>query len=266
MQNQKYQSSSFYIKLSESIQILSGIIIFNFAKHECTKKEIILRNFVARSSTSLKSIMTLWNLEDYPSAWVINRTIVDRLFHLHYLGENNSYQLFDNWSFYENYKYINKVKSDVEFKQYASGKEYNISKEQKERSNELSRNKIDWKRPDAQAIAKDMDMTFLYKYGYDYASKFVHPMSDDGLHDFHLITKLEPLPDEQSHIVVLHNSILVSTMIIQESINQGSFLWHEVIYDCLEQFRNSLQNGNESYIETMNEIITSKIEISRCKI
>ena len=222
MQNKKYQSASFYIKLSESIQKLSDMIIFNFAKYECAKKEIILRNFVARSSTSLKSIMTLWNLKDYPSAWVIHRTILDRLFHLHYLGENNSYQLFDDWSFCVKYNDLNRLKSDVEFKHYASGKEYNILKEQKERFKELSGKNTIWQRPDAKAIAKNMDMTFLYKYGYDYASKFVHPMSDDGLHDFHLITKLEPLSDEQSDIVVLHNSILVSTMIIQESINQGA--------------------------------------------
>ena len=101
MSNQIFQSESFYVNLSEAVHALTGIILFNFAKHECSKKDLIIRNFVARSATSLKSVMSLWRLGDYPNAWVINRTMLDRLFHLHDLGQNNTHQLFDDWSFYE---------------------------------------------------------------------------------------------------------------------------------------------------------------------
>ncbi|PHR69527.1 MAG: hypothetical protein COA66_14360 [Arcobacter sp.] len=73
MSNQTFQSESFYANLSESIHTLSEIILFNFAKHECSKKDLIIRSFVARSATSLKSIMSLWSLGDYPNAWVINK-------------------------------------------------------------------------------------------------------------------------------------------------------------------------------------------------
>ena len=262
MSNQLFQSESFYKDLSGAIHALSGMILFNFAQHDCTKKDVILRNFVARSATSLKSIMALWDLDDHPSAWVINRTMLDRLFHLNDLGKNETHELFDDWSFYRQYKDQNRLKSDIEFKDKATGSEYDLSPEQKERFKELSNNIPSWKRPNAEAVAKGMDMTFLYKYGYDYASKFVHPMSDDGLHDFYLITKLEPALKQPSHISVLSNSVLASTMIIQEAINQSSFKWRRIVFDCIDQIRSAIETGNESYIQTMIKIIHMYKEIS----
>jgi hypothetical protein len=255
MSNQRFQSESFYIDLSETIHALSGMILFNFAQHDCKKKDVILRNFVARSATSLKSIMALWELGDHPNAWVINRTMLDRLFHLNDLGKNETHDLFDDWSFYRQYKDQNRLKSDIEFKDKVTGSEYELSQEQKERFKELSNNLPNWKRPNAEAVAKDMDMTFLYKYGYDYASKFVHPMSDDGLHDFYLITKLEPAEIQPSHISVLSNSVLASTMIIQEAINQSSFSWRRIVFDCIDQIRSAIDTGDNSYLQTMVKII-----------
>jgi hypothetical protein len=206
--------------------------------------------------------MSLWRLGDYPNAWVINRTMLDRLFHLYDLGQNNTHQLFDDWSFYRQYKDQNRLKSDIEFKDKAAGSEYEISKIQKERFNKLSNNIPKWKRPNAEKVAKDMDMSFLYKYGYDYGSMFVHPMSDDGLHDFYLITKLEPQEEQPSHIAVLSNSVLASIMIMLEAISQSSFRWMTILFDCIGELRAAIESGDESYMQTMVKLIFNFKEIS----
>lgn len=257
MSDQKkiYYTPQFYKDISNDIYALCGMLLFSFPMHDCSHKNQIIRNFIARSSTSLKSIMTLWELGDHPSAWVINRTILDRLFHLHDLGKENSYQKFDDWSFFQLYKDHNRLKSDSEFSGQVVGWEYELSKEQKDRIKELSKNKPQWKRPKSESVAKEMDMSFLYKYGYDYASKFVHPMSDDGLHDFYLITGLEPASREPSHIAVLSNSVLASTMIMQEAINQSSYHWRRLVWDCIDQIREAINTGEKSYMVTLAKVI-----------
>jgi hypothetical protein len=37
--------------------------------------------------------------------------------------------------------------------------------------------------------------SMLYQFGYDFASRLVHPMATDGHEDFYRITKLDPAPD-----------------------------------------------------------------------
>ena len=86
-----------------------------------------------------------------------------------------------------------------------------------------------------------MDLMFLYRYGYDYASRYVHPMANDGQDDFCVITDLEPPLDiPAASIVVLSNSILVASMIIQEALNASSLLWMSVVYNANEGVRNFL--------------------------
>ncbi|MBL4630191.1 MAG: hypothetical protein JKY14_03205 [Paraglaciecola sp.] len=150
----------------------------------------------------------------------------------------------------------------MKFKDKATGTEYEISIDQKERFNKLSNNIPNWKRPNAEKVAKDMDMSFLYKYGYDYASMFVHPMSDDGFVDFYLITKLQPQEEQPSHIAVLSNSVLASTMIMQEAINQSSFNWRKIVFDCIDQLRAAIESGDESYMQTMAKLIYNFKEMS----
>jgi hypothetical protein len=257
MANQKMNSQSleFYSEMSEAILVLSEMLLFSFVRHECSQLDLIIRNFIARASTSLKSILALWEMGDHPNAWVINRTILDRLFHLHYLGKTKTYKDFDDWSFFQQHKDQNRLKSDNEFKEKAVGWEYELSQDQKDRIAKLSKKVPQWKRPKAEQIAKDMDMTFLYKYGYDYGSKFVHPMSDDGLYDFYLITGLEPLSEKPSQIAVVTNSILASIMILQEAINQSSFIWRALVFDCIDQIRIAINTGDKLYMESLGKII-----------
>ena len=242
-----YQTIDTYRHAADSLYAVIGMVLFGFAKHNCDTKNIIIRNFIARSGISLKGVFALWDICDYQNAWVVYRGITDRMFHLHSIGSKNEFQEFDDWSFFEQYKSQHRVKSDKEFKHEAVGWVYELSKEQKERIKILKINKPKWKRPKAEDIAKDMDMVFLYNYGYDFASTHVHPMSNDGQQDFDTITKLEPAPRLPSQITVIHNTLLVSSMILQDGLNHSSFRWHLLLFDYIDEIRLLLDNGDDSY-------------------
>lgn len=165
MAEKQYQTIEVYRAAADALYAVSGMVLFSFAKHDCDTKNVIIRNFVARSAMTLKSVFSLWDNGDTQNAWVIHRALVDRMFHLHSLGVNDDFQAFDDWSFFEQFKSQNRVKSDALFKDQAVGWVYEISEEKKARIKALEENKPKWRRPRAEDVAKDMGMEFLYKYG-----------------------------------------------------------------------------------------------------
>lgn len=247
MKEKEYQSLEVYRQAADALYAVSSMVLFSFAQNNCDTKNIIIRNFVARSAITLKSVFALWDICDFHNAWAIYRSLVDRMFHLHSIGKNDEFSAFDDWSFFEQYKAQNRVKSDDLFKHQAVGWMYELSQEQKRRIKELEKNKTAWKRPKAETVAKDMGMEFLYKFGYDYASMHVHPMANDGQQDFYTITKLEPAPRFPSQISVISNTILASSMILQDALNYSSFKWRKFFWDFLDDVRRLLDNGDASY-------------------
>lgn len=246
----QYLSFDEYRDGADSLYAVSGMILYSFAKHAIDTKDLIIRNYIARSAMMVKGIYRLWEISDYQDAWIIYRALLDRLFHLHHLGATDGFREFDDWSFFEQYKAQNKVKSDPEFKAQATGWVFELTENQKLRIKLLSKNPPKWRRPKAEEVAKSLDLTFLYKYGYDFASTHVHPMADDGHQDFHTLTKLEPTPRFPDQTSVLANSILVSTLILQEALNLSSFRWRRVLWDYLEQMRLFLEKGTVAYAES----------------
>ena len=198
----------------------------------------------------IKAIFKLWEISDYQDAWIIHRALLDRLFHLHELGEKDEFCEFDDWSFFEQYKGQNRVKSDPEFKHESVGWVYELTDEQKLRIKSLSTSHPKWRRPKAETVAKSMELEFLYKYGYDFASTNVHPMANDGQQDFYTITKLEPAPRFPDQISVLSNSLLAGSVLLQEALNYSGFKWRRLLWDYLEQIRRFLDEGDSSYKES----------------
>jgi hypothetical protein len=219
----RYRSSDEYAEIYDVLYGVCGTLMFSFAEMNCSKKDVIIRQFVAKSAMSLRGIYTLWEIDNYQDAWSIHRGMLERLFHLHHLGKNDDFEAFDDWPFYRQLLAQNRAKSDEEFKNQATGWVYELTPDQKARIRELEQNPPKWVRPKAEDVAREMDLAFLYKYGYDYGSMHVHPMSDDGRQDFFTITKLEPAPRFPEQITLLHNSALITTLILQEAVNWSSF-------------------------------------------
>lgn len=252
----QYFSYDKYHNAADSLYAVSGMILFSFAKNKCDTKNLIIRNFIARAAIMLKAIFKLWEISDYQDTWIIHRALLDRLFHLHELGENHDFDNFESWSLLEQYNAQNRLRSHADFKHEAVGWIYDLTQDQKLRIKSLSDNPPKWKRPKAEAAAKSMNMEFLYKFGYDFASTHVHPMANDGQQDFFTITKLEPSPKFPDQISVLSNSILVNTMLFQEALNYSSFKWRRELWNYLEQVRSFLDEGNDSYQITFLNIAT----------
>lgn len=247
MADEELQIIESYRNAADALYAVSGMVLLSFARNDCDTKNIIIRNFVARSAMTLKSIFTLWDNNDFHNAWVIHRALIDRMFHLHSIGNNDEFLAFDDWSFFEQYKAQNRVKSDELFKNQANGGIYDLSDVQKVRIRDLEKKKPNWKRPKAETVAKKMGMEFLYKYGYYYGSMHVHSMANDGDQDFYTITKLDPALRFPSHIAVISNTILASSMILQDAINHSDFKWRKVLWDFIDELREVLVNGSPSY-------------------
>lgn len=255
-QPKKYLKYDEYQLAADSLYAVSGMILFSFSKHNCDTKNIIIRNFIARASMMLKAIFRLWEISDYQDAWVVYRALLDRLFHLYYLDQKNEYIEFDDWAFFKQYNSQNKVRSDKDFKHEAVGWVYDLSDEQKLRYKALIKNPPKWKRPDSKTVAKSMGLEFLYKYGYDFASTHVHPMSNDGQQDFFTITKLEPSPKFPDYSSVLSNSILTNSLLLHWGLNYSSFKWQCLLWDYIEDIQSFLDTGNEEYQKTSLKLIS----------
>ena len=187
-------------RFHDAVDILdkfSTVLLFELAKNASTTKDIIIRNFIARSIVSLKGIMKLWDLKDYHDCWILFRK---------------------------------------EFKDRLNPDFYTDTVQQKEKYNDICKEKVEWKRPKPETIAKQMHLDFLFKYGYDYASKLVHPMANDGQEDFYIQLDLPEINKFPDNISVLQNSCLVVKLIIQEGLNISSFRWREGMFDFLDNF------------------------------
>jgi hypothetical protein len=229
---------------------ITAILLFEFARDERDVREVIIRNFLARTDMLSKSIFSLWNTGDHHDCWVLHRCLLDRLFHLHHLNAANEFEAFERWSFWEQYNALNRVRSNLTLKEALKSDMFALTDSQKERAKALSTSKPTWVRPKAEVVAAQMHLEILYLYGYDFASTHVHPMANDGYEDFFTITKLEPRPVFPDQRSVLSNTLLVATIVVQEGLNASHMSWRAIVYDFLDQLRTFLDNGTTEYRAT----------------
>ena len=240
-----------YLNAIKAFHAYAGMTLFAFARQEYSLRDTMIQNLIARSSTMLNGIGQLWQIDDYQDCWILHRCLMDRLFHLKHLAETNGFDSFEAWSFFQEANAQNRVCSDTEFSKLKDLTSFRLTSEQKTRYAGMSKSPPQWKRPKAEDIAKSLDMHFLYTLGYDYGSRHVHPMADDGIADFYSITKLKPAPDFLGQEAVLLNSIIVATMIVQEGLNASHFHWRAIVYNFLSEMRNFLEDGSRDHEATL---------------
>ena len=246
-EDEEYRSVEEYRLAVAAFHGVVGLLLFGFAKQDCDRKNILIRNFIARTDMMVRGVLQLWDIGDFQDCWILYRCLVDRLFHLAHLGKTGQYQLFDDWSFCEQYKAQNRVRSDPEFRGALNSQLFTPSAKEKARFVKLSESPPKWDRPKAETIAKEMNLSFLYKYGYDFGSTHVHPMANDGQQDFVSITKLETTPEFPDQRAVISNSILAACMIVDVGLSQSSFRWHRLTHDFFRQLSAHLDDGAADY-------------------
>jgi hypothetical protein len=244
-------SAEQYAKAADALPVLTGILLFEFCRHKETEvvRDRIAQNFIARADTMVRSVFRLWDIPDYGSCWTLHRALLDRLFHLHDLNKKDQFDVFDDWSFKMQYEAAERLRSDPAMKGQLEGLVEDLTPERKVRYQRLVSNPPQWRRPKADQASRDMDLTFLYRHGYDYASCYVHPMANDGQEDFYNITRLQPQSDfgEASATVVLSNSILIASIIQQEALNASTLHWRAVVYDVIDGVRNFLGSASPEH-------------------
>ena len=223
------------------------IIIFEFARYKPKIKDSVIRNFIAKTAVTLHGIEQLWNIHDYQDCWVLYRCLLDRLFTIEHLAKNNEFELFEDWSFYRQFTKNNEAYSDIKLRDEKSPEKLKQYVVGKERYNGYGGHYPNWKRPKAKDVAKEMGLDFLYKYGYDYGSFFVHPNAYDGSQDFFIITGLEPAPVFPKQYQLLSNSILVACMIAKSGMMYSDLHWHNLLWDFIFETIECLNNDGLSY-------------------
>lgn len=233
-----------YCEAAEALHVVAGMLLLEFARHADTdvQRDQIARNFIARADTMVRSIVTLWEMDDHADCWILHRALLDRLFHLYDLNQKNQFEVFDDWSFKTLYEAAGRLRSDPAMKGNLEGLVEALTPDLNARYQKLVKAAPGWRRPKAEHVAKAMGLTMLYRYGYDYSSRHVHPMANDGQVDFFKITGLQPQPNfgEEASIVVLSNSVLVASLILQEALNASLLAWRAVVYDAVEGVRKFL--------------------------
>jgi hypothetical protein len=145
------------------------------------------------------------------------------------------------------YEAANRLRSDPDLTGQLKWLVDDLTIERKARHQQLVNTPPDWRRPKAEDVAKAMNLTFLYRYGYDFASQHVHPMANDGQEDFFNITHLEPRPNFPESGMVLSNSILAASLVVQEALNASTLLWCWVVYDTADGVRNFLHSATPEH-------------------
>ena len=139
------------------------------------------------------------------------------------------------------------ARADERFRRVLNDKNFTITSEDSNRYRYLKRKNIKWVKPDPMNILKSKGLDFLYKFGYNFASRQTHPISTDGEYEFYFLTGLEPNPYKSfDNMILVKNAILITTMIQQEILNFLSFDFRAIIYNFLEQIQKQI-NGIETY-------------------
>jgi len=225
-----------FSSIISEIQTINKCFLLKIAS-EVKDKDVYLRNTIAKTISLLKSIDTLYKIENFNDGWILYRSLIDRLVYIYYLIENNSYKEFDEWSFVKQFEYRHNAKADEQFIRLKTNPKFNTQKGETNKYNEY-KSRLSWCKPDPQKVLKSIDLNFIYKYGYDYASRRTHPMSNDGSKEFYKLTGLEPNPhDFEEDIYLLKNSLIISSMIFNVIIQNLSVELPCYYLDFMSEYR-----------------------------
>jgi hypothetical protein len=247
----------------DTFRVFCGMVLLSFAQYGHDQRETTSRNFVARGMSCLQSIFSVWEIGNEQDAWILSRSLIDRLLHLHYLAETDSFIDFDNYSFMSMFKAREKTISNSLMNNKISQEMKDLHKSEKPKFDYLQKNQRGWYRPRPREVAKQMELNIVYDM-YDYASMHVHPISNDGVDDFEkLIGKPgDHLPDS----IVVRNSIIIQSLLVQEALNVSKMKWRAIVYDFLNQIRTFAGNGDAQYLTTMYKLGKAWPEFNLCEV
>jgi hypothetical protein len=247
----------------DAVGIYCGLVLASFAKHGRGLRDKICGNFIARGTSCAQNVFTVWSAGSERDAWVLHRTLVERLLHLHHLAETDSFVAFEEYTFVTLYEARHQLLSDPEMRDKVPRRLKELQRSDKARYEKLAR-KPRWRRPKAEDVAKQLNLGFLYRSGYDYPSRHIHPMANDGEADFARLTspgRQVALPDA----TVVRNSLLVEGMLVQASITASNMRWSTTMYEFWQEFFLFLRTGDPRFYDALDKIVVVSRDNEICE-
>jgi hypothetical protein len=187
------------------------------------------------------------------------RLLIERYFYLIYLKNSNSYQEFSDWSFMKTYEARNKMRCKTEFMDKETRKILVDKIETTKKYQRLKDEIKSWKEPRIKDIAIESKQDFLYDFGYELASSFVHPRADEGYMDKHRIVKDEFNTKRLEQI--LHNTTLIYCSVFYLGIKQSSFDFGQYIDSYYKTIIDYLSNQKNLNIKNLEQLMMAEIII-----
>ena len=229
-----YNSINEYSKAVAALSQFAKSVLTAYAECSCKTKDRIIRDFIARSVSAMNGMIQLWLAEDYHDCWLIYRAILDRLFYLESLGRDDKFNIFDDWSFVKRYHYKQKCIKDQKLIWKLDSIHFVISDQDRERYKSIRKAGISWKTPKAFEVASSMNLDILYHYGYDFASMYVHPLAKSGEEAYLRLTG-QPIGESfDDQITVIHNSCMITNLIIGQGLFFSKLEWRSGILGFVE--------------------------------
>jgi hypothetical protein len=96
-----------------TLRVFCGMVILDSIKMSKEPTDEIIRNFIARGLACTESVLLVWESGAEQDAWILFRTLLDRLFHLHDLIEKGNFADFEEFSFCTKYEGRHKLLSET---------------------------------------------------------------------------------------------------------------------------------------------------------
>lgn len=219
-------------------------------------KEKLSLVLLARTVRQLQAIDALVQSTFVSDGWILYRSLLERYLLFRHLCKTGEFGVFDDWCFKERYEHLNKIKSIREFKgkpemRDRRFREKDTTRYQRARDDQHVKQ---WRRPDMENIARELEMKFLYDAGYDWASGYVHPTSQDGSEDYWILMgrECDEISDESE--VLLRNAPLITVLHLQHFMNEPEYHWRRVLYDVIDAFAKAADGQGSDYAEGLTKV------------
>jgi len=256
-----------YVFFSLVLEQLSAKLLKQFLSKSGSRniKHVILCNFLARSIVSIRGIIQLWEINDFHDCWILLRCMLDRLFHLKFLKREDSYKLFEKWSFKKKYEYMLLLKQQENDPTILSSDFFNVIEEEKERYRDVVKENPKWKRPNIKDFTKEIGLNLLYHQGYDYASGMVHPLATDGQEDLLYLLKMHRAVRSADNRIVLHNALLTELLLFQQVLDDSDFNWNKRVYSLLSKLLDFVGTGDYGQKQEITNNLNELDNVVLCK-
>jgi len=248
--------------LTMACKVVSSMIRhFAAVRLVAARKDYIIVNFLSRASATTKSMMHLYDLNDYSSFMILLRIVIERILYLGHLELTNAYEEFEKDTIWERHRQLHRIKSDADMVRKAGSQfktAYQISHLLVKNIKRMfgSKKGLPYH---AETSAKQMKLDFLYTYGYEVASSYVHPMADEGSQELEelIANTVRSLGSEKASL--LQNACFALLLLVRYSVKYSSMAWDSRYSSFVDAMMKYTGTGDKASI-VKGEILMKEIE------